>query len=336
MTVLFISRKKPTNVGGLSRFYKELITHFPENNYALDPSNMINIFNLPFFKIDVIHLCDATLLPLGLILKFLLKKPLSVTAHGLDLTFPNPIYQKMLSFCLPKVDSIILDSEEAYFLLKPFNLAENKIQVVKLSISIEEFRTSKSIQLPEFEQNFTILLTNGNLVLRKGHAWFLEKVFSKLPPKYYYLIVGDGPERLKISKLIKKLNLNSRVFLLGRLSDQELSYIYKKTDIYVCPNQKIKGNFEGFGLACGEAAALGLPVIASNVDGIPEVIKNNQNGLLISPTTRSFISAIGRLKDPEKRKVLGKKAKNYTATHYNWGKTTSYYLQVFEELISKT
>ena len=335
MTILFISRKKRSDVGGLSRFAIELTSAFP-NALVLSPDSLATFWKLPFVRFDVIHLCDATLLPLGVLLKFLFRKPLTLTAHGKDLTFPSDFYQAMLTLLLPKVDAIVFVSMSVRPLLRPHNLSKQRIFVIPNGVSLTRFanpqRVSFSIQttgtsVPSLARrdrarlDRIVLLTVGNLVARKGHAWFIREVFAKLTEshpersadrrgvegshEFVYLIVGDGPQRQAIEETVKHLELDSRVFLLGSIRDAQLAFVLGKTDIYVCPNQHIEGDFEGFGIAAGEAAAMGLPVVASNVDGITEVIKDGKSGLLVEPTPQAFREAIVRLREEEVRERVG-------------------------------
>lgn len=308
LKVLLISRKRANEVGGLGRFYRELSKRLKWG----------------FFDADVIHLCDATLLPLGLILKLLLRKPLAVTAHGLDLTYKNKIYQSILNFCLPMADGVILDSEKAKKLLK----RKDSVWVINPGISVSHFKKSEFVNLLDLKDK-TVLLTVGNLVLRKGHRWFIKQVFKKLPKNFVYLIVGEGPERKNIE------GLSERVILMGRINDCELSHVIKRADIYVCPNIKVRGNFEGFGIAVGEAAGMGLPVVASNVDGLGEIIKNNKNGLLVKPLAKEFLKAIKKFENKKVREGFGKRARAFTLKNYSWKKTVAGYINVFSIFLGR-
>lgn len=328
MTVLFISRKKINQIGGLSKFATELIAHYPQKHYLLSPNKLELIPQLPFLKINLIHLTDATLLPIGFLLKFLLKIPFTVTIHGLDLFWKNYFYQKMLKILLPKASAIIFDSPGPKKLLSSFKSTD--IRIINPGISISQLQKKEPTILPNHKGKI-FLLTVGHLIERKGQYWFIEKVLPKLPEEFIYLVVGKGRKFSDIQKLIRRLKLNSRVFLLGSLNHHQLGYVLAKTDIYVCPNQEIKGDFEGFGIAAGEAAACGLPVVASNVDGIPEAIKHGKNGLLTDPTPIAFIKTLTGL-NRKKRQLLGQKARLFTLKHYTWKKTIKKYLRVFKNL----
>ncbi len=334
MKVLFVSRKKLKSIGGLARFSDGLVLHFLDSSLVLTPENLVGIFKLPFFRPEIMHLCDATLLPVGIILKAIFRKPLSLTAHGLDVTYATPIYQRMIKRLLPKADAVIVDSKALKPIVEKYHVSRQKIHIIHPGISIEHLKNSIDLRFPMMDGNIN-LLTVGNLVRRKGQRWFIEQVMTKLSPDFNYLIVGDGPERKSIEKLIRGLKLGGRVHLFGQLNDSCLSYLMKKTDIYVCPNIKEEGNFEGFGIAAGEAAAMGLPVVASDVDGISEIIHNEENGWLVEKEPEMFISAIIKLRKQTLRDSLGRKAKIYTRKNFRWEKTLREYQEVFQELIYK-
>jgi glycosyltransferase involved in cell wall biosynthesis len=328
MKILFISRKKPGEFGGLSRFVNELTERFPKPRHLLTIPSLRSWLTIPWKRIDLIHLTDASLFPLGILIKSIIRKPLTVTAHGLDICYEPIWYQSILRLCSPKAHAVILDSQPIEKLLKNFPIRINKTYVINPGVSVDQFKISKSFPLPVSTDDKIVLLTVGNLVSRKGHYWFIKNVFSKLPTKYLYFIVGDGPEKRRIQSLISHMGLASRIFLLGQLDNQHLAWLYRQTDIYICPNQKISHNFEGFGIAAGEAAALDIPVVASKIDGLPSVIHDQKNGLLVNPTIEEFIKAIKKIK--EIRLV-----ENYTLKNFSWDKTIDQYQQVFKEVIDK-
>lgn len=318
MNILFLSRKQSQDIGGLSRFIMELTHRFPRTDWRR--------------PIDCIHATDATLLPFGVLLKLLLGAPLTVTAHGRDITWPHPLYRKIFSFCTPHVNAWIVDSPAASRLLRKQDI--NKIRVIPPGISIGHFNREKSPALPHVPGK-TVLMTVGNLVRRKGHAWFIRNVLSRLPSRFSYIIVGAGKERDHIDEIIIKSHVQDRVFLPGRINHKKLADLLKKAHIYVAPNQRIHGDFEGFGIAAGEAAAMGLPVLASRVDGLPAVIHHNKNGLLVQPTPSAWVSAILSMESPKTRAALGAKARRYTREHFSWKKTVRQYSVLFRAVAGK-
>lgn len=331
MTVLFVSRKKYSDVGGLSRFAKELAKNFP-SSYLLSPSSLTLILKLPFLKIDHIHLCDFTLLPVGLFLKLIFGKTLTATGQGLDTSFPNFLYRIIIKICLNWVDGVVTSS----YVIKKLteSLYKKRVEVIYQGISIDHLKNPVFTSLPDLKGKL-VLITVGNLVPRKGHVWFIKKVMTKLPENYIYLIVGGGPKKEEIQQIVNQYYLTKTVILLGQLSDAEVGFVLKRSDIFVCANQKLEGDVEGLGMAWAEAAALGLPVIASNVDGIPEIIRDGKNGILVKPSPQAFIQALDHLKSPRFRKKLGSKASVYTRGHFSWKKAAKEYFNFFDQVSGK-
>lgn len=327
MKILFISRKKSTDFGGLARFSNELHNRFT-GSYLLTVTNLPSFLKIPYQKIDLIHLCDLSLLPIGVILKTLLHKPLTATAHGLDLVYPNFFYQKILKYFSPKIHALVADSPGLKNNLKNLPLKIKKEVVINPGITINHFNKIAPIELPLDIRKKIVLLTVGNLVKRKGQAWFIKNVMGKLGKNFVYFIVGDGPERIKLMSLISQMGLTNQICLIGQISHQQLAWLYQRTDVYVCPNQKIAHDFEGFGIAAGEAAALGIPVVASQVDGLPSIIHDQKNGLVVPPTAGQFIKAIKQIQHI-------KFDKNYTKRNFDWEKTVRQYQKVFKEVIDK-
>lgn len=94
---------------------------------------------------------------------------------------------------------------------------------------------------------------------------------------------------------------------------------------------------EGFGLVAIEAASAKLPVIASNIEGLKDAIKEGQNGFLIEPyDSESYARKINELlADDDFRKNFGEKARNFIIDNYSWGKISKRYLEEIEKEIEK-
>lgn len=128
------------------------------------------------------------------------------------------------------------------------------------------------------------------------------------------VLVGEGNKRQEIEATIKKLNISDSVTLMGNLAhDQTLKEI-KKSEIFICPSLA-----EGLGIVFIEAQACGVAVIGTNVGGIPDVIQNNENGLLIEPKNSVAISEtiVKLLKDKSLASKLSSRALK-TVKKYNW------------------
>jgi len=336
MNILFITRKHPPAVGGMEKLSFHLISTV--SRYA----NIHKIVWggsqkwLPFFiihaflqagricykkNIDIIHLGDPVLSIIGVALKKIFNVPVAVTCHGLDLTHRNTLYQKYLDLFFSKLDKYICISRYTQ------ELACKRISREKTTVIPVGIHTSFEYVQRKNRHSKT-LITVGRLVKRKGVYWFLTAAFPKLPANYNYTIVGDGPEKMKITTFIKNNNLHSRVKLVTAANDDEVRALYADTDVFVMPNIHVKHDVEGFGLVALEAAATGLPVIASRVEGIADAIHHGKNGYLV-PEKDS--QAFKRRMETIDAKV-GRRFSAYTRKNFSWTNVTKKYLELFEQL----
>lgn len=148
----------------------------------------------------------------------------------------------------------------------------------------------------ERESEGTTLVTVGRLIQRKGVAWFLEYVFPKLLEESSSLrltIVGSGPEEKLIKKIVQERGLEMHVHLEETADDVRRDAILDSADLFLMPNVPVTDDIEGFGIACIEASAHGVPVVAARLEGVRDAVVPGQTGLFFEPTNpESCIEAI--------------------------------------------
>ena len=138
-----------------------------------------------------------------------------------------------------------------------------------------------------------MLLSVGRLVERKGFSWFIQEVMPRLTPEFLYVIIGDGPERKRIQQILETTEQVHRVLLLGQITDEERNLSYQASDIFIMPNIRIEGDVEGFGIVILEAGSAGLPVIASDIQGISDAVIHGATGCLVAEKdVDGFVRAI--------------------------------------------
>jgi phosphatidylinositol alpha-1,6-mannosyltransferase len=335
---LFITRNYPPQVGGLENYSYHLIREF-ENQYPTYKITLSrNKKHLPWFlpycilkalfltrrhRIDHIHLCDGFLAPVGLILKIATNSRISITVHGLDVTFNSFPYQLIIPRCITYMDRIICVSRSTFYECIKRNIPKNKSHVIPNGIDPDEFKFLKTDcqgrrRLEEIVglslSGKTLLLSVGRLVPRKGIRWFIENVMPFLPPHYCYIVAGDGPEFKAIQDSIVKKKLGNRVVLLGRISDKVRKWLYHESDIFIMPNVRCHGDVEGFGITAIEAGSCGLPVVASSLQGLEDAVLNGKTGYLVkAENAHAFLKSIMSmdLKKDAVRPIVN--------THFNWG-----------------
>lgn len=225
-----------------------------------------------------LHLCDASLVPLGAFIQFFRNDlQVSVTACGLDVLYPAKWYQFLLRRSLPRMNSVVGISRATADLVEECGVSIEKITVIPCGIW-----KSTLAQSPK-KNTKQVLLTVGRLIPRKGVLWFLQKVFPELLisfPELQYNIVGDGKLQSSIRKYVEEKNLASHVHLYGNLTDAERDRLYSEADLFVMPNISLQSDIEGFGIVALEAGMHGVPVVAADTGGIPDAIIPDVSGIL--------------------------------------------------------
>jgi len=294
-------------------------------------------------KYDVIVLGDGVLSIVGWALKFVTGIPSICTVHGLDLTYNNGIYRKFWpGIFLRKMDKLVAVSNATVKAGIEKGIPEKKLIFIPNGVDGNDFcgdYSTKDLEriIKRSLSGKIMLLTIGRLVKRKGVAWFIGNVIQKLDNRIIYVVAGDGPDKKNIKKLIADNKLESRVLLLGRVSEEEKKILLRTCDIFIQPNIKVEGDMEGFGIAVLEAACCGKPVIASRMEGLEDAIKDGQNGYFVETMdSAGFVSRIKEILEGESaRKGMGDRARAYVIDSYSWEKISKKYLEIAGSLAGK-
>lgn len=143
-------------------------------------------------------------------------------------------------------------------------------------------------------------------------------------PNARAVIVGDGPVHASLRMLAHELKLGDAVQLLGSIPDDDMvARLYRHADLFCLPSVQ-----EGFGIVFLEAMASGLPVVATSAAAIPEVVPDNQAGLLVPPGNSTALAGaiIDLLGDPQKRKRFGAFGETYVE-QYDWKHVAELFLR---------
>jgi len=362
--ILYITRKFPPSIGGMQRFNAKLSS----NLQSLTKVHLIawggSQAFLPVFlpcaflrallvswtsPVRVIYVSDGLLAPLGLLLKCLTGKPVIANIHGRDIAFSLKVYQLVVPWCLRHLDQVICVSHALKEECIKRGVAAKKLEVIPNGINVQDFvikgawdREGEYLQLTGQPRNGRkVLLTVGRLVAKKGVLHFLENILPEIikkKPEIVYLIVGSGPLKDTVALAIREKHLQKNAILVGdvAMSGDSLARVYKLSDLFVMPNIPVAGDMEGFGIVALEAAAAGIPVVASKVDGITEAVHNGHNGLLIPhDDTGNFARIVLDILDNPEHRDFGKQAKDYVAEHFSWDTIARQYLAVFNRVSGK-
>jgi len=225
----------------------------------------------------------------------------------------------MAKYCLRKLDLIIVLSENTKKSLENI-VPENKIRIIPPLIDTSRYNpkiTDSSDREESDEKNDTLLFI-GNLTKSKGVEILIKalKIVKEDFPDIKLLMGIDIPlkkflmEDIKIKHQIKELGLDQNVIPLGIIKN--LPEVMARSDIFVAPFTSTHGPAD-YPLSILEAMASGLPVIATNVGGIPEIVRHGENGLLIEPNNSFELAECINylLRNEEERKRMGRKGAKF-------------------------
>ncbi|MEM6579652.1 MAG: TIGR03088 family PEP-CTERM/XrtA system glycosyltransferase [Pseudomonadota bacterium] len=187
------------------------------------------------------------------------------------------------------------------------------------------------------EDGGVVVGTVGRLVEVKNQGSIiraLAHILRESPKRRDYLrciLVGNGPEYPKLAAEIARSELDDIVWLAGDRND--VPQILLQMDVFLLPSLG-----EGISNTVLEAMAVGLPVIATQVGGNPELVKQDETGLLVPVADVPALAAamVAMIDSPEERERMGRCAVKRVTSEFKWENTVSSYLQVYDELLELT
>ena len=301
-------------------------------------------------EIDVILFSSMVTASLAVPLRRVLARHGVATAaivHGLDVTTAFAPYQRFVPHVFEALDLVLPVSRATGQACLARGLEPEKLCIVPNGIDQARFPVleERSAMRCTLEKTFPLplpecgllLCSVGRQVKRKGFAWFIDQVMPRLPSDVHYWLAGEGPEETHIRAAITRHRFESRVRLLGRVSDEALQTLYRGADLFVMPNIPVADDLEGFGVVLLEAGLCGLPAIAARLEGIRDVVTENANGHLVkSGDAAAFTEAIlPYYHDREQLEEAAHRAAGTTAARFGWDVVAGRYLDVLQELAAR-
>jgi glycosyltransferase involved in cell wall biosynthesis len=204
---------------------------------------------------------------------------------------------------------------------KPFRILPNGIHEKQWKMASRPFASR------------TIHITSVMRLIRKKRPFafirILDAVFQKLPPEYDVKvhIIGGGPDHWRLQRMIRRLDLSERVFLLGNRSRAEIQKQFENTSFFVLPSIQ-----ETFGIAALEARSAGLPIVAMKTSGVADFICHEKEGLL-AEDDQDLIDNIQRLiQDETLRDQITQNNWN-TSPKEDWENVSQLHISEYKETI---
>jgi glycosyltransferase involved in cell wall biosynthesis len=192
--------------------------------------------------------------------------------------FKIEVLKTLRNFCVRRADTLIAPSDYLARVIAAWGVSASKIFLVYNAVEIPSWvRTTVPLATR------LNIVTVGRLVPWKQLDHLIEAVNECEDAGL--VIVGDGPERGRLEALARQRQLADRVYFAGQRSKEETFALMAACDLFV-----LNSSYEGFPHVVLEAMGAGLPVVATEVGGTPELVRDGENGLLISPNANGALS----------------------------------------------
>lgn len=279
------------------------------------------------FSPDIIHAHFLT--SYGVLANRLNFHPFIISVWGSDVFFDlenKKLLQKEMKSALKKADLICSTSKTMALPLLPYR---NDVKVIPFGVNIELFHPNKDHQ----NRSKIIIGTVKSLKPIYGIDNLIKAFFEvnkRLPDIDIELhIYGDGPEKEQYYELVKKLELTEKVIFHGSIPNSNVPKALNTLDIFANLS-----DFESFGVSVLEASACALPVVATSIGGLKEVVLNNESGFLVNKDdiNDTIEKLILLIQDEKLRISMGNKGREFVIENYNITQTTQMMIDIYSSL----
>jgi glycosyltransferase involved in cell wall biosynthesis len=286
-------------------------------------------------RVQVWHGHDYKSNALGLLLRRWWPMRLVTTVHGwVKHTRRTPLYYRIDRFCLPRYERVICVSPDLEQECLALGVPAERCALVENAIDVEEFSRQRSVEEAKAQQAMSpgrlVVGAVGRLSAEKGFDLLIRAADRLLAGgiDLDLLIVGDGDEQPRLQELIGQLGRGDRIRLLGYRAD--LRGLYEAMDCFALSSLR-----EGLPNVLLEAMALEVPVVATRIAGVPRLIGDGVNGLLVNPgSVDELAGALGRvLLDPDLRGRLGRAGRETIETRYSFAARMDRVRDIYDELL---
>jgi len=248
------------------------------------------------------------------------------------------LLKSLFRFVGMNTDLITTNSTHTDLLVqKCLSSAASNTFVIPMGINIPDFLNNRKSSSDNCRKE---ILYVGRLIFWKGVQILIEAFSQILKTQYdcILIIVGDGPIKGDLEELAYNLHISSSVSFSGNISQKDLNYRYSKANVFVLPSINYMEQTEGLGVVLLEAMASGVPVIGSNIGGIPDIIKNEINGLLVPPgDPEALASAIMKiLNNPELAEKFAQEGLRTVQERFSWDKISDQFIEIYQEVLHES
>lgn len=293
---------------------------------------------------DIVHAHDWTSAFAGVGMKHAYDIPLIATIHatefGRNSGLHTPVQRRISDiewYLGYEAWSVIVCSEHMRGeLMSVFGMPADKLRVIPNGVVPAQFKKGQAgdIEALGFAADDEIIMFVGRLVHEKGVQVLVEAMPHVLAarPRAKLAIIGTGPFSDEVRRLIEHYGLGGSIHMLGFVSDDQRNAVYGRAAAAVAPSL-----YEPFGITALEAMAAGVPLVASAVGGLAEIVEHGRNGLSVQPgDARQLAAAIlSVMSDGKLRQELARAASHDIRTVYDWRAIARRTTEVYSEVLGE-
>jgi glycosyltransferase involved in cell wall biosynthesis len=268
-------------------------------------------------------------------------KPFVLTQHNTYIEYNNIFDQvervndlTVGKQTLRDADKVIAISNATKNYVLSLGVKPGKVTVIHNGVDLKRFRPIPTVKTQMRQKlgippDAKVVLTVRRLVYKNGIDTLIESANQaiKKNPKIVFLVVGKGPDMGGVQQQIKQLGIENNFKLTGFVADEDLHLYYNTADMFALPSK----SGEGLPLVAQEAMACGLPVVATNVGGIREIMVEKFGKLVPANNSEAFAEAI--LEFAEMDFTQNGELRAVVEEKYGWDSNVERLVEIYEELI---
>lgn len=289
-------------------------------------------------KADIIHAQWALSGLIGVLMKKIYKKPLVLSTRGVAVSMAskNKLMRPILKFILKNCDFVTPNNLHHVSEIMKFGVSKDKIAAIPNGIDLELYKPRNKIELRKklgIDKEKKMVFFVGWLIERKGLDYLVKsfpEVLATHKNAMLYLI-GSGSLKTSLEKTAHKLRISNNMKILDSMPPKEVALWMAVADVFVLPSLS-----EGRPNVVYEAMLSGVPVIATNIGGANELIKDGETGFLIKPKNPGEIAKkiINLLENKKLSKDMAKKArKKLLHSNISWDYCAKKYIRIYNKLL---
>ncbi|NIM20761.1 MAG: glycosyltransferase [Candidatus Latescibacteria bacterium] len=257
--------------------------------------------------------------------------PFSFTAHAWDIYVKGT--ELLLAEKMRAADRVITVSNHNHGHLLSLGGPGDKVKVVYQGLELERYRFPEKAP-----REVPLIVAGGGLEPKKGVHIVLQALAELMMRgiRFEAEIFGDGPERLRLVQLALSLNLGTNVSFVGSMPHQGIIRLFQRADIFVMASIRARnGSMEGLPNVLAEAMACGATVVASRLSGIPELVRDGVDGILVPAGDAIMLadSLVNLLLDNELRRRLSLNGRKRVEAFFDLRNNISPLAEYFEQAL---